>query len=59
MEFESITPYFITYYFFDEYWNSNPLLTTFLMSNGIRIHYPLFFWGVMEFESIAHYYSNE
>ena len=40
-------------------WNSNPLPTTFLMSNGVRIQYPLLFYSVMEFESIAHFFSNE
>ena len=54
MEFRSIT-----HYFFNGEWIPNPLPTTFLMSNGIPIHYPLLFYWVMEFESITHYFSNE
>ena len=38
MEFESIT-----HYVFNEQWNSNPLPTTILMRNGIRMQYPLIF----------------
>ena len=36
MEFESIT-----HYFFNEQWNSDLLPNTFLITNGIRIYYPL------------------
>ena len=36
MEFESITQYF-----FNEQWNFDPLPITYLITDGIRMYYPL------------------
>ena len=50
MEFE-----FIAHYFFNEQWNSDLLPNTFLMTNGIRIHYPLLLLYVDDREITMHW----